>query len=268
MSFRPLPATCAGLLAAMVAVAPAQAQTRVSKDVLPATAPAAPTPAIPTRPPTVPAPDMAPPAAATAPAAPAAPSAAMQTAMAPASGAAVPAGVAVPPRAPGVGEPPEAMFTDPKIAAVASASNFSEIEPSQIALERAQTPALREFARLMIDHHTRLEQHVRALLERKGVRPEDNALSLQLKRNGPPTLQMLRSKSGRDFDAAYTLQQINSHQTTLHTLDTSLIPSAADPEMKTMLRDTVRPLVADHLARIMAIHHQMLGMPPAPAAGR
>jgi len=105
------------------------------------------------------------------------------------------------------------------------------------------------------------------MADRKGLRPEDNALSLQLKRNGPPTLEMLRLKSGRDFDNAYVLQQINSHQTTLQTLDTSLIPSAKDPEFKAMLRDTVRPLVADHLQRILAIHMQMQGMAPAAAPG-
>jgi putative membrane protein len=180
-------------------------------------------------------------------------------------GAAAPT-AAAPPRAPGAGETPEEMFTDAKIAAVASVSNFNEIDPSQIALERALTPALKDYARLMIDHHTRLEQSLRAMLGRKGVRPEDNALSLQLKRNGPPTLETLRAKAGRDFDVAYTLQQIQSHQTTLQTLDTSLIPSARDPEMKAMLRDTVRPLVADHLVRILAIHNQVMGA--APAAGQ
>jgi putative membrane protein len=165
-----------------------------------------------------------------------------------------------------VGETPEELFTDPRIAAVASVSNFNEIEPSQVALERAQAQQLKDYARLMIDHHTRLEQGARALLDRKGVRPEDNALSLQLKRNLPPTLDMLRARSGRDFDAAYALQQIQSHDLTLKTLDTSLIPAARDPELKALLRDTVRPLVVDHLNRIMAIHHQMLGLPPAPAA--
>jgi putative membrane protein len=258
MTSRPVSAACAGLVAALVAAAPAGAQMRVSKDVPPPPPPAAPAPA---------------PAAAAEAEAPVAPNAMapaagaepMQTAVAPAAPAAAVAPGA-PPRAPGAGETPEEMFTDARIAAVASVSNFNEIDPSQIALERALTPALREFARLMIDHHTRLEQSLLAMLGRKGVKPEDNALSLQLKRNGPPTLETLRAKAGREFDVAYTLQQIQSHQTTLQTLDTSLIPSARDPEMKAMLRDTVRPLVADHLARILAIHNQLMGA--APAAGQ
>lgn len=185
-----------------------------------------------------------------------------------AAGQAGAAGMA-PPRAPSPagGETPEEMYTDPKILAVASQSNFNEIEPSQVALERATRPDVRALAQMMIDVHTRLEASARAMAQRKGLVPVDNALSLQLKRNGPPTLEMLRMKRGADFDAAYVLQQIQSHDLTLKTLDTSLIPAARDPELKTMLRDTVRPHVVDHLNRIMAIHHAMMGMqPPATPA--
>lgn len=50
---------------------------------------------------------------------------------------------------------------------------------------------------------------------------------------------------------------------------TELAP-AAPPHCRlplaAMLRDTVRPLVADHLTRILALQKQMAGMPPAPAA--
>jgi putative membrane protein len=268
MTSRLVSAAYTGLAAALVAAAPAGAQMRVAKDVPPppAAAPAAPASAA------APMTDAAPAAAATPAApnavAPAAGAESVQTALAPAAPAAPAAApaAAAPPRAPGAGETPEEMFTDARIAAVASISNFNEIDPSQIALERALAPALKDYARLMIDHHTRLEQSMRAMLGRKGVKPEDNALSLQLKRNAPPTLEMLRAKAGREFDVAYTLQQIQSHQTTLQTLDTSLIPSARDPEMKAMLRDTVRPLVADHLVRILAIHSQVMGA--APAAGQ
>ena len=187
-------------------------------------------------------------------------------AVAPAAAAAV---AGVPPRAPSPagGEAPEEMYTDPKILAVASISNFNEIDPSQVALERATRPEVKEFARMMIDMHTRLEASARAMAARKGLAPVDNALSLQLKRNGPPTLEMLRLKSGADFDASYVLQQIQSHDLTLKTLDTSLIPAARDPELKTMLRDVVRPQVVDHYNRVMAIHHAMMGMqPPAQPA--
>lgn len=240
MPARFLSAACCGLLAAAVAAAPVRAQLRVTKDI-----PAAPTQA--------PAPA---PAAADSAAAPGM-----------ASGPMAAASVPVPPRAPGVGEAPEEMYTDPKILAVASQSNFSEIEPSQLALERATRPDVKAFAQMMIDIHTRLEQGARALAARKGLQPVDNALSLQLKRNGPPTLDMLRAKSGADFDAAYVLNQIASHDMTLKTLDTSLIPAAQDAELKAMLRDTVRPQVVDHLNRIMAIHHAMMGMqPPAQPA--
>lgn len=155
------------------------------------------------------------------------------------------------------GESPDQMFTAGKIAAVASASNFGEIDPSQLALTMGQSQAVKDFAREMVSAHTQLERQMREMLSAKKVAVEDNALSLQLKRNGPPTLDMLRSKMGAEFDKAYVLQQIESHDMTLMTLDTSLIPSAKDPEMKAMLRDTVRPAVVQHLQRIKQIHDSM-----------
>jgi putative membrane protein len=151
-------------------------------------------------------------------------------------------------------ESPDEMFTDTKIAAVASASNQDEIQTSQVAVERAQDAQVKAYAQRMITEHTQLEQQQQQLLQQKGLAPQENALSLQLKRNLQPTLDSLRAKSGHDFDTEYVLHQISAHGTTLKTLDTSLIPQARDAEMKAMLSQRVRPAVAQHLAEAKRLH--------------
>lgn len=59
---------------------------------------------------------------------------------------------------PALREPVAEMFTDAKIAATASVSNVSEIQPSQLALQKSQSADVRQFAQRMVDEHTRLEQ--------------------------------------------------------------------------------------------------------------
>ncbi len=152
------------------------------------------------------------------------------------------------------------MFGDPSIAAVGSASNQMEISTSQLALQRAQDAQVRAYAQRMIDEHTRIEQQMQALLARKGLAPQDNALSLQMKRNLPVTLDSLDNHQGRSFDVEYVLHQIHAHDMTLKTLDTSLIPEADDAEMRTMLQQQVRPAVADHLRQAKQLHHALMGM--------
>jgi putative membrane protein len=154
---------------------------------------------------------------------------------------------------PALREPVAEMFSDAKIAAVASTSNMSEILPSQLALQKAQSPQVRQFAQRMIAEHQQLEQQMQQMLQQKGVAPEHNAYSYQLERNLQPMMRELQAASGTQFDRLYMLHQVSSHMSTLHALDTSLIPNARDPQMKTMLTQQARPAVAAHYAEAQRI---------------
>jgi putative membrane protein len=155
--------------------------------------------------------------------------------------------------APVLREPVAEMFTDAKIAGVASVSNMSEIQPSQLALSKAQHPDVRRYAQRMIDEHTKLEAAMQTMLKQKGVAPEHNGYSYQVQQNLVPTMRQLNAVSGRDFDRLYMDHQVGSHLMTLNGLDTSLIPQAKDPQMKAMLQQQVRPAVAMHLTEAQAL---------------
>ena len=158
-----------------------------------------------------------------------------------------------------VAESPAVMFADPRIAAVSSSANQDEIQTSQLAVQRAQNAQVRQFAEMMVQEHGRLEQQAQSMLAEKRMVPVDNALSVQRKRNLQVMLDTLRSLSGAAFDREYVLHQIASHMMTLHTLDTSLIPQAQDPQLRTMLQQQVRPAVAAHLQQIKQIHQTLMG---------
>lgn len=160
-------------------------------------------------------------------------------------GGAQPAGGA--PAAPG-------QMTDANIAAVASASNQDEIQTSQIALQKATRPEVRQFAQRMVDEHTRVEQEMRQALQAKGMQPQDNALSQQMKQTMSAALQQLQTASGAAFDQAYIAHQVQSHQATLQALQTQLIPNARDPQLKQMLQ-AVQPAVQGHLRMAQALQN-------------
>ena len=150
------------------------------------------------------------------------------------------------------------MFSDASIAAVGSASNQEEIQTSRLALERGTDQRVKSYAQRMIDEHTRVEEQMRSMMQVKGMVAVDNALSLQMKRNLPPKLDMLRQMNGTQFDMGYMMRQVHAHEMTLLSLDTSLIPEADDAQLKSYLRDTVRPAVAMHLQEAKQLHDAMV----------
>lgn len=151
--------------------------------------------------------------------------------------------------APGTGSqaPVAGQLTDPNIAAVASASNQDEIRSSRMALEKGENAQVKQFAQRMVTDHSRMEQEMQALLQSKGMTPQDNPQSTQMTQASQSALQAMQGMSGRQFDSAYVAHQVRSHQATLQALETMLIPNARDPQMKSML-ETARPAVAQHLA--------------------
>lgn len=179
------------------------------------------------------------------------------TAGAPAAGAPTAGATAAAASMPALREPVAEMYTPAKIAGVASVSNMSEIQPSQLALTKTQNAQVRQFAQRMIDDHTKLESAMQAMLKQKNVTPEHNGFSYQQQQNLGPMLQELNAASGRDFDRLYMSHQVASHMATLHALDTTLIPQATDPEMKAMLQQQVRPAVAQHYQQALQLRDQV-----------
>ena len=95
---------------------------------------------------------------------------------------------------------------------------------------------------------------MQTMLRAKGITPEHNGFSYQLQANLRPMMQQLQAaRTPAEFDRLFMSHHVSSHMNTLNALDTSLIPNARDPEMQAMLRNVVRPAVADHYVRAVAL---------------
>ena len=116
--------------------------------------------------------------------------------------------------APAIGSTPaaeaQASRTPTKAAQfvpMAASSDMYEIESSRLALERSQSPAIKQFAQMMIDHHTTTTQQVAQAAQASGMTPPPPALL-------PPhraLLDKLQPAQGRDFDRMYLSQQRTAH---------------------------------------------------------
>jgi len=136
--------------------------------------------------------------------------------------------------------------SDAEIAATVVAANDTDIENGKLALEKSKNADVKQFANEMIAAHTQLNQQGSALLTKLGVTPADNPTSTSIKTGGESSRATLKGLSGADFDKAYVNAEVDMHQSVLDQLDNTLIPSAQNAELKSLL-EQARPTISAHL---------------------
>ena len=122
---------------------------------------------------------------------------------------------------------------DAQIAAIVVAANAVDIDAGKLAQSKTSSK-------------TSVNRQATALVQKLKVTPEENDTSASLKKDGGATLARLKGMSGKAFDKAYVDNEVAYHQTVLDALDKTLIPGAANAELKALLVK-VRPAFVAHL---------------------
>jgi putative membrane protein len=135
---------------------------------------------------------------------------------------------------------------DAQIAAIVVAANEVDIEAGKLAQSKASNKEVKKFAQQMVNDHTAVNKAAGDLVRKLKVKPEQNPTSAGLRKAGDSTLQRLKALKGAAFDKAYIDNEVTYHQTVLDALDKTLIPSAANDQLKALL-EKVRPAFAAHL---------------------
>lgn len=131
-------------------------------------------------------------------------------------------------------------------AEMAAASDMFELESSRLALTRAQDPALRQFAQMMIDDHSRTSQQLMA-----AARTADISLTPSLMPMQRQMLDELQQANGQTFDRLYRTQQIQAHEMAV-ALHGNYARSGNNPALRGVAA-AATPIVTQHLARIRTI---------------
>ncbi|AUX45303.1 hypothetical protein SOCE26_067850 [Sorangium cellulosum] len=144
------------------------------------------------------------------------------------------------------------QVSDGGIAGVVSATNRFEIFQSTIARTQARTREVKDFAKDMIESHTRSERRLSALLKRLRIEVQPTRVSSMITGHTSVVGNFLRRQPAKKFDLAFMATQVMTHRHALRMLDEQLIPKAKNDALKQELQ-RVRGEVASHLARARTI---------------
>lgn len=153
-------------------------------------------------------------------------------------------------------ETPAPAITDANIAAIVVTANTIDIQYAEMALAKSQTAAVREFAEMVKKDHQSVNEAAGALVARLGVTPEMNTIAFDLRDDAEVKRLTLRDFEGAAFDSAYAANEVTYHTTVLGAIDSALIPSAQNEELKALLV-AVRPAVAAHLEHARTLANQV-----------
>ena len=124
---------------------------------------------------------------------------------------------------------------DAQIAHIAYTAGNIDIAAAQQAVKKAKNKQVKAFAQDMVRDHTAVNNKALALVKKLHVTPEDNPTSQALKKQADDTRAQLAKMNGPEFDKAYIQNEVTYHQTVNGALQTTLIPSAQNPELKSLL---------------------------------
>ena len=148
---------------------------------------------------------------------------------------------------------PAPDLNDAEVASVVVTANSIDIEFGRMELARGQNPAIKQFATTMVTDHSAVNQQAEALAGRLGVVPEDNAVSQSLVKSAAEAKAATAQLQGAAFDRAYIAHEVAYHQAVLNALDSLLIPTTENAQLKALL-EAVRPAIAAHLAHAQELN--------------
>jgi putative membrane protein len=124
----------------------------------------------------------------------------------------------------------------------AAASDLFEIQSSQIAQTKAQRSEVRDFAQMMVTHHTQTTAALTAAASTSGITPQPTLMPPQA-----AMIQELQQASPASFDQLYMRQQVAAHQMALALHQT--YAARGDTAALRTVAATAVPIVQQHLTR-------------------
>jgi putative membrane protein len=125
--------------------------------------------------------------------------------------------------------------TDPQIAHIAYTAGVIDIEAAKLALEKSKNKQVVAFANDMLRDHEAVNKQALALVKKLNVTPEDNSTSQSLSAAATEERKKLATLKGAAFDKAYVNNEVAYHKQVNGALETLLIPSAKNGQLKDLL---------------------------------
>lgn len=146
--------------------------------------------------------------------------------------------------------------TDPQIAHIAYTAGVIDIAAAKQALAKSTNKETKSFAEDMVRDHEAVNKQALDLVKKLNVTPEDNDTSRALSKQAADKQAELAKLNGAAFDKAYAANEVAYHKAVNGALETLLIPSATNAELKSLLQTGLKifqghQLHAEHVAAAM-----------------
>ncbi|TIN91896.1 MAG: DUF4142 domain-containing protein [Mesorhizobium sp.] len=125
--------------------------------------------------------------------------------------------------------------TDPQIAHIAYTAGVLDIEAAKQAIKKSKNKEVLDFAKDMERDHEVVNKQALDLVKKLKVKPEDNGTSQALTKAAKEERAKLAKLKGAAFDKAYVDNEVAYHKQVNGALETLLIPSASNAELKSLL---------------------------------
>jgi putative membrane protein len=135
--------------------------------------------------------------------------------------------------------------TDPQIAAIVVAANQADIDAAKVAKSHTKNKDVKAFADTMIRDHESVNKQAKALVKKLKVKPEPNATSKSLTKEGKDNMAALKKLKGADFDKAYVDAMVEDHQKAVDTFGKQADQNQSDIDHWAA---STLPKLRDHLA--------------------
>jgi putative membrane protein len=134
---------------------------------------------------------------------------------------------------------------------VLSALGSSELTLARVARDVSQNEEVLRYAGVLIADHQGIAQLLDATSAKAGGAARDNAAAAETRAVGDSIANQLTTLPV-GFNNTWVEEQIKAHERTLAVLDTAIIPSVTNPDVRKLL-DQLRPTLVTHMQRGMQI---------------
>ena len=130
---------------------------------------------------------------------------------------------------------------DTEFAVTAADGGMLEVQPAQLALTKASSPKVKEFAQTMVDDHSKANEELKKLAQTKNI-----TLPTTLSEENQKDYDDIAKKSGTEFDEAYCEFMVKDHKDDLDKFKKAA-DKAEDADLKSWAAGKV-PVLEHHLS--------------------
>lgn len=141
---------------------------------------------------------------------------------------------------------------DTAFAMAAARGGIAEVETGKLAAENATNPDVKAFGQQMVDDHGKANEQLKSVAKKENL-----TLPTTMNAKQQATYDMLKSKTGAEFDKAYVNAMVKDHTEDVKEFKKEA-DKGKDEQIKAFASETL-PVIQGHLDKIKGIQSKMGG---------